>query len=170
MSAVEDELVNFASEQHFREAVGRLFARVEAQLSALLPGCDIQHVGSTAIPGSLTKGDLDVQVRVTSSKYDEAKEVLSRLYRVNIGGFASADATSFADYTTQPSLGVHLTVIDGSADIQWFRDLLIASPALREEYDQLKHRFNGGSMAKYRDDKATFVERVLRAAGVKHAQ
>ena len=171
VSAIEDERVNFAPEQNFREAVGRLFARVKAQLSTLLPGSDIQHVGSTAIPGSLTKGDLDVQMRVTSGKYDAAKEVLSKLYRLNAGGFASEDATSFEDYSTQPSLGVHLTVIDGSADIQWrFRDLLIASAALREEYDQLKRRFDGGSMTKYRDAKATFVERVLRDAGVKHAQ
>ncbi len=171
MSAVEDESVNFALEQSFREAVGELFARVEAQLSALLPGSDIQHVGSTAIPGSLTKGDLDVQVRVTSDKYDAAKEVLSKQYRVNFGGFASKDAISYEDYSSQPSFGVHLTVIDGTADIQWrFRDLLVASAALREEYDQLKRRFNGGSMAKYRDAKAMFVERVLRDAGVKLAQ
>src|SRR5262245_40514465 len=134
MSASEDERVNFALEQDFREVVGRLFARVEAQLRALLPGADIQHVGSTAIPGSLTKGDLDVQVRVTSDQYEAAKEALSKLYRLNVGGFASQDATSFEDYSTQPSLGVHLTVIDGSADIQWrFRDLLLASAALRDE-------------------------------------
>jgi GrpB-like predicted nucleotidyltransferase (UPF0157 family) len=171
MSTVEDKSVDFAPEQSFRESIGPLFARVEAQLSALLPGSDIQHVGGTAIPGSLTKGDLDVQVRVTSDKYDAAKDVLSKLYRVNLGGFASEDAISFEDYSRQPSLGVHLTVIDGSADIQWrFRDLLVASDALREEYDQLKRRFDGGSMAKYRDAKAMFVERVLRDAGVKLAQ
>ena len=171
MSAVGDESVNFAPELAFRESVDRLFARVEAQVRALLPGSDIQHVGSTAIPGSLTKGDLDVQVRVTSDKYDAAKELLSKLYAVNLGGFASRDAISFEDYSSQPSLGVHLTVIDGSADFQWrFRDLLVASTALREEYDQLKRRFHGGSMAKYRDAKATFVAGVLRGAGVKRAQ
>ena len=171
LSATDDECINFAPEQDFREAVGLLFARVEAQLRTLLPAADIQHVGSTAIAGSLTKGDLDVQVRVSSDTYDAGKEVLTKLYRVNLSGFASEDATSFEDYSTQPSLGVHLTVIGGSADIQWkFRDLLIASPALREEYDQLKRRFDGRSMARYRDAKATFVERVLRDAGVKQIQ
>ena len=168
MSAVDDEHVYFAPEQSFREAIARLFARVQARLSALLPRSDIQHVGSTAIPGSLTKGDLDVQVRVTADDYDAAKEVLSKLYRVNLGGFVSDDAISFEEDGSQPSLGVHLTVIDGSADIQWrFRDLLNVSKALREEYDQLKRRFDGGSMEAYRDAKATFVERVLRDSGVK---
>jgi GrpB-like predicted nucleotidyltransferase (UPF0157 family) len=163
----EDERVSFAPEQRFREAAGTLFSRVQARLQALIPGADIQHVGSTAIPGALTKGDLDVQVRVASGHYSAAKEALSKLYRVNAGGFALQDATSFEDYTTEPSVGIHLTVIGGSADIQCkFRDLLIASPLLREEYDRLKRGFDGGSMAEYRDAKAIFVTRVLRDAGI----
>jgi GrpB-like predicted nucleotidyltransferase (UPF0157 family) len=167
MPAGDDEKVLFAPEQSFRAAVGQLFARVEAQLSALIPDSDIQHVGSTAIPGCLTKGDLDVQLRVTPDKFEPAKEALSRMYPVNLGGFASEVAISFEDHTSQPSLGIHLTVINGSGDIQWkFRDLLLASAALREEYDQLKRKYHGGSMAEYRDAKAAFVERVLRDAGV----
>jgi GrpB-like predicted nucleotidyltransferase (UPF0157 family) len=163
MPALEEEKVTFAPEQSFREAVDRLFTRVQAQLRAVLPSCDIQHVGSTAIPGSLTKGDLDVQVRVTADEYERAKEALSALYAVNVGGFASSDAISFEDYSSHPSLGIHLTVVDGTADIQWrFRDRLIASAGLRHEYDELKRRFDGGSMAEYREAKAAFVDRVCR--------
>ncbi len=134
-------------------------------MQTLVPSADVQHVGSTAIPGSLTKGDLDIQVRVPESKYLAAKERLSEIYNVNTGGFASDDAVSFEDYRSQPSLGIHLTVIGGSADIQWkFRDLLVASPVLREQYDRLKRQFEGGSMEKYRDAKARFVSRVLQGA------
>jgi len=85
--------------RHADTGGSRLFTRVEAQLQALLPDADIQHVGSTAIPGSLTKGDLDVQVRVTSDEYGAAKDALSTLYRINFGGFASEDAISFEDYS-----------------------------------------------------------------------
>ncbi len=165
MSAPDDELVHFAPEQRFREVVVRLFQRVQAQLQTVLPNADVQHVGSTAIPGSLTKGDLDVQVRVPDTEYAAAKAKLSELYSVNAGGFVADDATSFEDYTTQPPLGIHLTVVGGSADIQWrFRDLLVASPTLRKQYDELKRRFEGGSMEKYRDAKADFVSRVLKGA------
>ena len=73
LSAIDDECVNFAPEQDFREAVALLFARVKAQLRTLLPAADIQHVGSTAIAGSLTKGDLDVHERVNSDTYDAGK-------------------------------------------------------------------------------------------------
>ena len=75
---------------------------------------------------------------------------------------------SLEDYTSKPSLGVHLTVIDGSADTQWrFRDLLIASAAPRREYDELKRRFDGGSMSQYREAKAVFVDRVLRDSALR---
>ncbi len=157
-----EELVHFAPEQHFREAIDELYRCVSSQLDTLVPGADIQYVGSTAIPGSLTKGDLDIQVRVLSTKYIMAKEKLSNIYVINTEGFASDDAISFEDYSNQPSLGIHLTVMDGSADIQWeFRDALVASSVLREQYDQLKRQFEGCSMNKYRDAKADFVSRIL---------
>ncbi|HEU4562245.1 MAG TPA: GrpB family protein [Longimicrobium sp.] len=166
MSTQDDELVHFAAEQRSREAVYQLFRQVETQLRTVVHSADIQHVGSTAIPGSLTKGDLDVQVRVAGSEYSEAKEKLSEIYAVNPGGFASEDAISFEDYSTQPPLGVHLTVIGGTADIQWkFRDLLIESADLREQYDRLKRQFEGGSMERYREAKAEFVSRVLQSSG-----
>jgi GrpB-like predicted nucleotidyltransferase (UPF0157 family) len=158
------ELVSFAREEHFREDVARLFEKVQSQVRALVPTADVQHVGSTAIPGSLTKGDLDVQVRVSESDYSAAKERLSKMYDVNVGGFAAADAMSFEDYSSRPTLGIHLTVIGGSADIQWiFRDLLAASPVLRERYDQLKRQFEGRSMEEYRSAKAEFVSHVLHS-------
>jgi GrpB-like predicted nucleotidyltransferase (UPF0157 family) len=122
-------------------------------------------VGSTAIPGSLTKGDLDIQVRVVAPTYPAAKRRLSEIYDVNAGGFVGEDAVSFEDYSGTPSVGIHLTVIGGSGDIQWrFRDLLVASEALRQEYDDLKRQFEGKSMARYREAKERFVTRVLNAA------
>jgi GrpB-like predicted nucleotidyltransferase (UPF0157 family) len=167
MAVDDEERVYFAPEAHGREAVERLFARVAERLGALLPNADIQHVGSTAIPGSLTKGDLDVQVRVHECDFAGAKERLTAIYAVNAGGFASRDAASFAARDTEPSLGVHLTVIGGPADMQWrFRDLLIASPRLRADYDRLKREFHGASMQKYREAKGEFVARVLRHAGI----
>ena len=162
VSKSDDETVSFLPEERFRARVLQQFENLRVELEALVPGADIQHVGSTAILGSLTKGDLDVQVRVVASKYSPAKDRLSRIYQVNLGGFAADDAISFEDYRSEPHIGIHLTVIGGSADIQWrFRDLLKASESLRREYDDLKRQFEGGSMSKYRDAKERFVTRVL---------
>jgi GrpB-like predicted nucleotidyltransferase (UPF0157 family) len=170
MEADDDERVVFAPESEVRDAVERLFARVAARLQRLIPNADVQHVGSTAIPGALTKGDLDVQVRVDELDYAAAKEKLIAVYSVNHGGFNSDDAISFEADDSDPSLGIHLTVIGGPADMQWkFRDLLIESPQLLAEYDRLKREFDGGSMEKYREAKAQFVARVLKDAAIAKA-
>ncbi|MFE3575677.1 GrpB family protein [Lysinibacillus sp. NPDC059133] len=52
-------------------------------MKELLPEADIQHVGSTAIPDSVTKGDLDIQVRVSAEQFSIAVELLSNLYDRN---------------------------------------------------------------------------------------
>jgi GrpB-like predicted nucleotidyltransferase (UPF0157 family) len=171
MPVENEERVYFAPEQQFRGAVDILFGRVAVRIRALLPNSDIQHVGSTAVPGSLTKGDLDVQVRVAPAEFAAAKERLSQVYSVNTGGFVGDEAISFEDYSTQPPLGIHLTVAGGKWDLQWkFRDLLLESPVLCDEYDRLKRRFHGGSMEKYREAKTAFVSRVLLDAGALDAR
>lgn len=169
MSHPHDETVYFLPEAHFRARVEGRFDELRRELERMVPGADVQHVGSTAIPGSLTKGDLDIQVRVPASQYSEAKERLRDCYDVNTGGFTGEDAISFEDYSTDVPAGIHLTVIGGSADIQSrFRDRLMQSAQLRREYDELKRKFDGKSMAEYRDAKELFVLRVLDA-GVKRS-
>lgn len=112
--------------------------------------------------GSLTKGDLDVQVRVAAAQYGAARARLSERFVLNPGRFSADDATSFEGDSAEPSAGIHLTVVDGSADIQWrFRDHLVASESLRREYDELKRRHEGKSMAAYREAKDAFVPQVL---------
>jgi GrpB-like predicted nucleotidyltransferase (UPF0157 family) len=162
MTASNEEIVTFLPEEHVRARVQSRFEQLRGELQAMVPGAEIEHVGSTAIPGALTKGDLDIQVRVRAAQYRAAKEQLCQLFDINAGGFSAHDATSFEDYNCEPRVGIHLTVVGGSADIQWrFRDHLLASESLRQEYDDLKRRFEGKSMARYRDAKADFVNRVL---------
>jgi GrpB-like predicted nucleotidyltransferase (UPF0157 family) len=162
MTASSEETVTFLPEEHVRARVQSRFEQLRNELQAMVPGAQIEHVGSTAIPGSLTKGDLDIQVRVLAAQYAAAKERLCQLLDVNAGGFSAHDAISFEDYRHVPHVGIHLTVVGGSADIQWrFRDLLLAFESLRLEYDDLKRRFEGQSMERYRAAKADFVDRVL---------
>ncbi len=156
-----DETVTFLLETDVRDKISHLCNRVRRRLSGVLPDAELQHVGSTSIPGSVTKGDLDIQVRVVASDYEDSKEKLARLYNVNVGGFGSDDAISFEDYSTDPPHGVHLTVIDGSCDVQWrFRDTLRASAKLSRAFDELKRGFEGRSMEQYREAKEEFVLRV----------
>ena len=162
LSSPKDEAVSFVPEQSIREQIQDRFQQVQQRLQSLIGDVEIHHIGSTAIPNALTKGDLDVQIRIERSRYEQAKDVLMAAFSVNEGAFSGDDGISFEDYSEDVPAGVHLTVIDGACDLQSkFRDRLLASAALQREYDDLKRSFEGGSMAEYRDAKEAFVLRVM---------
>lgn len=61
--------VYFKPSEEFLEEANKVFDEQKDRLKKLLPEADIQHIGSTSIPGSVTKGDLDINVRVTKEDY-----------------------------------------------------------------------------------------------------
>jgi GrpB-like predicted nucleotidyltransferase (UPF0157 family)/ribosomal protein S18 acetylase RimI-like enzyme len=154
------EQVFFADVAEHRAKTDALYVHVRDEIRRLLPSAIVEHVGSTALPDGLTKGDLDVQVRVRADEFVHACQTLEQLYDDNPGGFTDA-GRSFKDDSTDPPLGVHVTVIDGPSDIQSKqRDLLRRRPDLRAEYDAVKRRFDGGDMDAYRVAKDIFFTRI----------
>jgi GrpB-like predicted nucleotidyltransferase (UPF0157 family) len=155
------EIVHFFEQSHFHEQAEKTFLEQKEKILCLLPEADIQHVGSTAIPNSLTKGDLDIQVRVPAEIFTVAVEKLSALYAINEGSVQTDYFRAFQDDTTDPPLGVQLTVIDSELDIFWkFREVLLANDTYRAEYDELKKAYEGKSMEAYREAKQRFFARL----------
>jgi GrpB-like predicted nucleotidyltransferase (UPF0157 family) len=103
----------------------------------LMPDAEVEHVGSTAVPGALTKGDVDLLVRVRRDDFPVAVEALGGVYAVHQPQNWTACLASFVDAeATEPPVGVQL-VVAGSADdalFVAFRDALIADAALLAEY------------------------------------
>ena len=156
------DTVHFHPYEQVRERAEAAFREHHARLASLLPYADIQHVGSTAIPGARTKGDLDIQVRVPPERFTEAEAVLARHYARNEGSDRTADFASFQDETLPVPLGIQLTAMGESHDFfSKARDALLADPALVAEYDALKARWEGGAMEAYREEKAAFFEKLL---------
>lgn len=77
------EQVNFFENILCYEKVEKAFLLHKKIISERLPFADVQHVGSSAIPNSLTKGDLDIQVRVTLEQFPIAVQTLEALYELN---------------------------------------------------------------------------------------
>jgi GrpB-like predicted nucleotidyltransferase (UPF0157 family) len=126
-----------------------------------IPEADIQHVGSTAVPGSLTKGDLDIQVRVSQFLFQDAVQILSGIYDVNEGSTQTDYFRAFKDDSAIPPLGVQLTVINSDLDIFWrLREVLIRNEHFRMEYDELKQYYNGRLMEDYRQAKDSFFQKL----------
>lgn len=105
------ERVSFDYQHHMKHHVEKKFTSQKNIILELIPNADIHHVGSTAIPNSLTKGDLDIQVRVPSNQFFQAVEALSSIYDLNEGSVKTIEFRAFEDDTKTPPLGIQLTVI-----------------------------------------------------------
>ncbi|OAB25544.1 hypothetical protein PMSD_27720 [Paenibacillus macquariensis subsp. defensor] len=157
------ETVHFFENSKFHANAQQLFIEQKAIIETLIPKADVQHVGSTSVPNSLTKGDLDIQVRVKPEDYLYAVDTLSQLYSVNNGSISSDSFKAFKDDITEPPLGVQLTVIDTEFDFFWkFRDVLLTNDHYRAEYDDLKRNYDGKDMDDYREAKNTFFEWLMQ--------
>ncbi|RDE32820.1 hypothetical protein DV713_13405 [Parageobacillus thermoglucosidasius] len=163
------ERVHFLAQSRFHEQAEKTFLEQKEKILRLLPEADVQHVGSTAVPNSLTKGDLDIQVRVPAEMFTAAVEKLSTLYGINEGSVQTDYFRAFQDDATDPPLGVQLTVIDSELDVFWkFRELLLAYDAYRAEYDELKKAYEGKSMEAYREAKQRFFARLMETSEFKN--
>jgi GrpB-like predicted nucleotidyltransferase (UPF0157 family) len=158
------EQVNFFENRIFYEKAEKIFLVHKQIIKERIPEADVQHVGSTAVPNSLTKGDLDIQVRVTPDQFPKAAQLLTALYQLNEGSGKTECFRAFKDDSTDPPLGVQLTIIDSEYDFFWkFRDILLMNDAYRKEYDELKRKFEGKEMDDYREAKNEFFQKLMNS-------
>ena len=151
-----------------REAADALFAVVAAELVSALPAsAEVLHVGATAVRGCLTKGDLDIVVRVDRADFAVSEALLAKRFSRNDGSIRTDEFAAFEDAGRSPSLGVQLTVKGGALDdFHPFVEALRRDPVLLRRYNDLKLRFSGKPMADYRAAKDAFVAEVLSNKGV----
>jgi GrpB-like predicted nucleotidyltransferase (UPF0157 family) len=148
-----------------RELATATFDAHRRRVLSLLPDAEVEHVGSTAVPGALTKGDVDLLVRVSAARFARAAEILGEHYAIHQPQNWSSGLASFKDPTAQePPVGVQLVVAGSATDAFFgpFRDALIGDPALLAEYNRLKQSLDGVDYDRYTEAKGEFVERVLR--------
>lgn len=164
MKEIPEEKVYFFREEDNREEVEKLFKAQKDLILKLIPEADVQHVGSTAVPGSLTKGDLDIQVRVQVDLFERASLALAQFYEINQGSDCNASFIAFKKGLQIP-LGVQLAVINSPYDLFWqIRDFFLKHPAWNDDYNLLKKSFEGKNMNEYRRAKSAFLEKMMDSA------
>ena len=151
--------VYFLSSDSVRQRAEAAYERHRATLEKILPQAEIEHIGSTAIPGAITKGDLDILVRVSADDFATSEQLLAARFARNEGSFRSDSFASFCDDAADPPLGIQL-VVGGSEldDFTQFRDAMSADPHLLAEFNALKRECEGMEMDAYRERKAAFIE------------
>jgi GrpB-like predicted nucleotidyltransferase (UPF0157 family) len=61
-----------------QQAARAAYAEHRARIAEVLPNAEIEHVGATSVPGALTKGDVDLLVRVEPGLFGPFRDALIR--------------------------------------------------------------------------------------------
>ena len=154
--------VHFRPTADFLELANKIFEVQKVRITQLLPYADVQHIGSTSIPNSVTKGDLDLVICVPREEFKHAIEELQSIYDINQPENWS---DSFASFKDEKNLGIdfgaQLVVKDSkSDDFVKLRDILLENPELVEELNTIKMKYDGKNMEDYRKEKADFFQKL----------
>jgi GrpB-like predicted nucleotidyltransferase (UPF0157 family) len=156
--------MELVSERELRDRVLRAMERNFAVIERLLASTTIEHIGATAVPGSLTKGDLDLLVAVPAADFGDAKHRLAERYAPHYPEEWEAERASFAEVPEADlPVGVQLVVAGGEDErvfLAW-RDRLRSEPELLERYNELKSRHGGDDYDAYTAAKARFIEAAV---------
>jgi GrpB-like predicted nucleotidyltransferase (UPF0157 family) len=144
-------------------------ARLQHALGA--DALDIQHIGSTAVPGLAAKPIRDLGIAVADEAIVNAciprLTALGYTYR----GYRGSSQGHFFDLGPEDQLTHYLHMLQlgepGWRDYLQFRDHLRAHPAARDAYLRLKQQLvahYAADRASYSAAKSTFVQQILAAA------
>ncbi len=152
-----------------------LFDAQKLVLQQLLQGFDvlIEHFGSTAIPGTIGKGIIDILVSVNEEDQLKIKDLLiSSGYRRGELNKKPDGRLFFCNVMGQSQAGdihLHLVIKNSENRLQVirFRDYLLSHPKEIELYNQEKRRLaktTGYNRHEYTSQKAGFIRKLIGKA------
>ncbi len=147
----------------YQPSMASRFVRMQDRIRRLVPESQIEHIGSSSIPGSLSKGDLDICVVVPPSDHDATvKRLTDYGYAEKMDTLRTEHLCMLEWHQPGDEHAVQL-VAKGSAFefFMTFRDALLSDPSLVTRYNQIKMDASGKSESEYRAAKSRFIEQVL---------
>lgn len=157
-------IVNFKPVSKYYKIAEKVFEEQSKRILEAIPNADVQHIGSTIIPGSLTKGDLDINVRVFRTDFLTACKKLEEFCKIDPNNRMISTKASFIVEQQELPVGIQLTVFGSKYDnFVKQRDLFLLNRDLVIEYNKLKQRFEGRDMDEYRTEKSKFFDKIMLA-------
>ncbi|HEX6901685.1 MAG TPA: GrpB family protein [Thermoanaerobaculia bacterium] len=155
--------MRFLEPEMYQPRARAVYETVATQLRALLPDALIEHIGSSAIAGAISKGDLDVFVAVSRDKFSEAIAAIESCgFRIKSNTLRTDQLCPFESDNYALDVGIQL--VERGSHFEFFRrfrDLMNADPWLRDRYNQLKREAEPLDEQSYRVLKSDFIEAVL---------
>ena len=138
-----------------------VLADLRTDLQTLAPGIEVEHVGATSLLDGLTKGDVDVNVRVAPDRFQGVVSALSARFEAAQPQNWTATYASFSDDRGGLPVGIQVTVRGSDDDfLVAAGDRLRADPALRRQYDELKQQTATAGRAAYWRAKNEFLRNL----------
>ena len=138
-----------------------ILERERARLAPLLADHELILVGGSSVPGALTKGDVDLHLRVPPDAFDQTVTVLRGVYQVVHPEIWQASLATFAVEAPLPA-GLAVTPAGSEHDLRFTRtwQLLAADPDLLSAHNAVKLRCEnlGGE---YERQKSAFFDRLV---------
>lgn len=152
--------MRFFNPSEYQQRAEQDFIEIRGRLSKAVPYAEIEHIGSSAIKGAVSKGDLDILVRIEGAQFAEAQAAIETL------GFTVKQGTLRTDSLCmlEGPQGIAVQLIERGSKFEMFarfRDLMNAAPDLVEKYNALKMSSTGLSEEEYRARKSKFIEALL---------
>jgi GrpB-like predicted nucleotidyltransferase (UPF0157 family) len=139
-------------------AAERIAAAVRRRLAPLLPPHELVFTGGSSVPGALTKGDVDLHLRVAPEDFAAAVATLRGLYAVVHPEIWQPTLATFAVEAELPA-GIAVTPAGSEHDVRFTRTwrVLAADPEWLAAYNAMKR----DAGADYEDRKSAFFDRLL---------
>lgn len=156
---------------HFKQKTEEIFNLLISEIKGVLPDARIEHIGSSSIPNSLSKGDLDIFVGVPNHTHEQAINAIKTIgFTEKEGTFRSHELCMLV--TNKFNYDVAIQVVANDSEFECFirfRDILKENESLVEEYNNLKLKAQILSEDKYREKKSEFIQHVLAMPLIKKA-
>ncbi|MFP5084823.1 GrpB family protein [Acinetobacter pittii] len=154
-------MIFLESEQYQQKCI-QLFNSYKKDISTLLPFAKVEHIGSSAIPNAISKGDLDIYIEVIPEQFKFAIEQLKTLNFIEKQNTLRTDELCMLESLNNDDVAFQIVVTDSVFTFFLaFKNKLINSPTLVNEYNELKLQCSHLDPDQYRTIKSDFINRVL---------
>lgn len=152
----------FLEPEQYQQRCAQLFNSYQKDISALLPFAKIEHIGSSAIPNAISKGDLDIYIEIMSEQFEFSIEQLKTLNFIEKQNTLRTHELCMLESLNNDDVAFQIVVTDSVFTFFLaFKNKLINSPTLVNEYNQLKLQCSHLDPDQYRTIKSDFINRVL---------
>jgi GrpB-like predicted nucleotidyltransferase (UPF0157 family) len=156
--------MNFLAPGVYQPIAWLAYHQIREQILTVLPSARIEHIGSSSMEGTVSKGDLDVFVGVAQSSFEHAIGVLQSLqFKIKENTLRTDALCAFESYEYPLDVGIQLVATGSEFEcFLVFRDLINGNEDLRDRYNQLKVDATGLDPQEYRTIKSKFIESLLK--------